>query len=401
MKKIALITLYCFSVTSAFAIDCSNYPHWSNCAANPQLIKIDNYIAAHAPSAGQPATIAAFDWDGTLYNEQLPSNVPSLQGKTFAGQPTWMIYAATQFKDHPSWFPTFRTDDTDGGTTAFINANLYTEGDSTTYTLTNYNQTKTPEATPMGVYNKFVQTAAYTTGMEPKDITDSTNAYLTQYPTEKYAYLPMLDIVQHMHDLGYQTWIVTGSIPYFVAAVINNIQNNPNINYNGKPYNLGILPSGGYDPNNPGHIIGNEQKVVSYADGEQRFSQAYEDKFLQPVSPDNRFAIDHEGKAIAIQNYLEKTATGGPGLPVIFYAGNSGGDYNAASYVLNTAASGQAPGFVVAVQSQNEDPGSLLDVWNHFDAAGDVVCLPHMGNGNYAPSAAICQHPAKAPLKSR
>lgn len=406
MKKAFIaVGLSLVSTFSIAAIHCENYPHWRNCKTKPsaQLNAINTYISAHAPNkTGHPA-IAAFDWDGTLYDEQLPQVAPepkNIVGEKFAGQASWMLYSATRFKSHPRWFPTFHTGYGDNGETDFINANLYTEGRTTTYTQ-DITGKKSQIPTPQGVYSKFVQTAAYTTGMSPKDIDTSANAYMAAYPTQQWAYLPMLDIVQHMHNLGYTIWIITGSIPYFVASEINNIQNNPAITYNGKPYNLGILPSGVFNPSNPGHIAGNEQKLSSAG----KFTQAYDNKFL--VTPNSksilftgpRLAVDHEGKAAVINNYLQNLRDkNGKKESVIFYAGNSGGDFNAASYVLNAAASGEKPGFVVAVQSENEGLSGLFDVWKHFKSTGNVVCLPHMGNPvvlphGYAPGPRTCTEP--------
>ena len=74
-------------------------------------MKINDYLVKHSPLVTHHVQVVAFDWDGTLYSEQialhdLPQPYTQLNGMRFAGQPAWMIFSAI----HHNGFPAFKTE---------------------------------------------------------------------------------------------------------------------------------------------------------------------------------------------------------------------------------------------------------------------------------------------------
>lgn len=301
MKKIFMIVLLFVFANSLvlFATDDLKklYPHWdfSSFTTITKLKKIDSFIKANADAHN----LAVFDWDGTLYNEHIP--VADQKNEKFAGQPAWYIWAA----NHDSnVFPLFDSSDNE-----FINnvitKDRYLEG------RTNIQN--------VDIYSKFTQTSIFTAGMTPKEVTDSIYKFLEikTYSPEQNAFLPMLDVLQRMHDAGFDIWIITGSNPYFVSTEIKYVEDN--IDYtSGAKYNFGkgflTVP---YDPAT-GHIAGNTLKLLKNC----VFSIVYDDRYVKN-DKGNLYIVDHEGKAIAMNNIAQKD-----GNIAIFAAGNSDGDFN-------------------------------------------------------------------------
>lgn len=337
------------------------YPHW-NCN-NPEQLKQLTVLNQFIEQNAHKGLVAAFDWDGTLYSEKIPVKGPYLSGQTFSGQAAWLLWSAEHLKKHPNWFPLWRTNDVDG-VVNLVNQDVYTE-DKTNAVL--------------GDYSKFAQIAQYPAGMTPRELSNSVRGFLNDYPVQKYAFLRMFDLVQHMHDEGFKIWIITGSNPYFVANIIEKIEKTVPYKTNAG-YNFGILSSSSNANIEPGHIAGNATKLNKQG----RFTLVYNDQFVKQPGVSKmhlaRYVVDEAGKALAIQNYIEPYEK----APVVFYAGNSGGDYQAALYVLHHhlfKENGPKKIFnyqslVLAVDPQQESIGTLQDVVSAYPRHTLLLKLP-------------------------
>jgi hypothetical protein len=281
----------------------SDYPHWNfnNWKTYKKLVKINTFIEINKDKG----KIAVFDWDGTLYNENIP--VKEMKNEKFAGQPAFYIWAAYNSKMFPfKIFPMFSTKDGEFQKNV-IEKDKYLEG------RTNIQPDQ---------YSKFTQTSIFTAGMTPENMSTAVMKYLDDYSPNKYAFLPMLDILQKFTDSGYDVWIVTGSNQYFVAAMLKYIEKNINYTKTRKyDFKLATVP---YNPET-GHIAGNALKVLD----NNTFSVVYDNRYVKN-SENKLYIVDHEGKVIVVKN-LEKKAKS----KVMLVAGNSGGDYDDTKYVVS------------------------------------------------------------------
>lgn len=341
MKKTLLsITLMALAGTAFADLNCANYPHWPACstAGSPTqayLKKINRLIEKHK----NKGDVVLFDWDGTSYDENMPVKPVDASdtldvGKTFSGEANFHIWGVKEGK-----FPSLNTGNPMDGVQKI-----------------DYFQGKTN--IPMTGYNAFSQEATVEAGLTPEKVSSDIAQWLQSYPASANAYKATLDIMQQFKDNGFQVWVITGSNPYFVMNEMNAIDQ---LSYtDDKNYNL--LPAG-CDVSNPNlpacQIIGNSAKLK--ANG--RFSAIYNDVFVKRPnnSPDynymERYYIDGPGKAVAIRNYLvPKTHK-----PILFYAGNSGGDYESIVYVL----SHNPKALSMAVNPR----GSLLDLTDEYGAS--------------------------------
>ncbi len=334
IKKIIALAVMAASLPAfAASVNCNNYPHWSDCAGSPQLAAIDAFI--HGANAGK-GDVAVFDWDGTLFDEKIPVP-PGFHyevGHEFAGQPLWFLWGAEQ--NNPAYFPAFDTADGDKL------ANIYRRND---YQEGNSNVS-------VDDYSKFDETASIELGMTPSDVYNSVSAFYSQENLIQYAYLPMLDVVNQFIQNGYQVYFVSGSNPYYLISLLANISQT--LGYNLLPKNC--------DPSNPNldvcHVTGNATKL----DVNGRFSLVYDDRFVKlpglPNQSDDleHIPVDSEGKEFAIARYVVPQA----GHPAVFYAGNSGGDYEAIDLILNQP---NLSTFSIAVNPR----GTLLDEVTAYD----------------------------------
>ena len=280
----------------------SDYPHWNfeNKSTYAKLKKINTFIETNK----NQNYLAIFDWDGTLYNENI--SVKELNNEKYAGQPAWYMWMAMntdRFK-FPV-FPLFSTKDGDFKEN-IINYVKYLE----------HRTNIIPDS-----YSKFISTSLLISGMTPEHVAEGVSEFLKEYKPEQYAFLPMLDILQKMIDSGYNVWIITGSNPYFVSSQIKYIEEN--INYtDSKKYNFNLSTS----PYNSkkGHIAGNGLKLLKNGN----FSIVYDNRYVK--NPENElYIVDEQGKLTVVKNLEEKYHT-----KVIFAAGNSGGDYYDIQYVV-------------------------------------------------------------------
>lgn len=279
----------------------TDYPHWNfdNKSTYNKLVKINTFIEKNK----NKGYIATFDWDGTLYNENIP--VKELNNAKYAGQPAWYMWMAfNKSKFSFPVFPMFNTKDGEFKSNV-ITHNQYLEGHTNI---------------EIEGYSKFISTAIFTAYMTPENVTEGIMEFLKEYKPEKYAFLPMLDVLQKFVNSGYNVWIITGSNQYFVASEIKYIEDNINYTKNNK-YNFRISTA----PYNTkiGHIAGNGLKLLK----NNKFSVVYDDRYVK--NPDEKlYIVDGSGKLIAVKN-LEKTERS----KVVFAAGNSGGDYYIILYV--------------------------------------------------------------------
>ena len=316
-------------LTFSLYATCPDYPHWKTCT--PTLVHIDDYLVNHSPLVTHHRQVAAFDWDGTLFSEQialhdLPQPYTQLNGITFAGQPAWMIFSAI----YHHGFPAFKAN-----YPALVNQVLYTE-----------NKT----LVPVDGYSKYSQAAKYTVGMTPGSLRRSVDRFLQAYPAENNAFFRVLDILQRAHQLGYQTWIITGSNPYYVAEVIRHLQRHYHLN-------LGVLNA------NPPTIAGNMARLSAQG----KFTLVYDDHFTknayQPTVHYNRDIVDGHGKTLVIQNTIEPHEK----AHVALYVGNSGGDYDAMHFLLarHQQQPKKFPLLAIAIHPNGESSFASLDQLAH------------------------------------
>lgn len=283
-----------------------NYPHWnlSDQTTYQKLTKIDQFIEKNKDQG----LVAIFDWDGTLYNEEIPLKHYEV-GEKRIGQPAWRIWAAYHLNDpkYPNLYPMYRTEDGNSRQHIAIKDD-YFEG------KTNF------QTDDFGTINSIM---SFEAGMTREEMDHAVRGYLKDYPAKNNAFFPILDLMQHMVDTGFNVWIVTGSNPYYVSSVLHNIEQNIDYRRNQK-YHFG-LSSIPYNINT-GHIVGNAAMLSKSG----RFTLVYNNRFVKDSGDNKIYVVDGIGKYIAIKTYIEKYTK----KPAVFYAGNSGGDFDAINYIL-------------------------------------------------------------------
>ncbi|MCP4177485.1 MAG: hypothetical protein GY756_06945 [bacterium] len=208
------------------------------------------------------------------------------------------------------------------------------------------------------MYSKFIQTAIFTAGMTPGELDTSVYKFLLSYPPEKYAFLPMLDVVQKMENTGYNVWIVTGSNQYFVGAMLKYIQKH--LDYTeGVKYDFSKILSPVKNTKIPMHIAGNGLKLLKNG----TFSLAYDDVFTKNKKGD-LFIVDHLGKVAAVENIQRWE-----GDTALFIGGNSDGDFNDTKYIIN----GNKEAFGIEV---NPSSSSQLLKFSNAHSNQIVILMP-------------------------
>ena len=303
MKKciIIVLSLLCYSL-SIFALPSkSNYPHWdfTNKVMYQKLVKIDKFIKANK----NKGYVAVFDWDGTLYSQQIPL-LQYRKGQTVAGQMAWYIWASYHLYDpkYSGLFPNYQTADGKGG--------CYFRKIST--------QLVQQLKKSSGIYGAYRGIATLGAGMVQTSMAKGVNGYLQMYPAKKYILYPVMDLMQHLIDSGFNVWIVTGDTPYYLSALLKNIEHNINYTpvrkYN---FNLSAVP---YNPET-GHLIGNGPRLSKHG----VLTAVYDNSYTSVPNSNKLYVVNGQGKLIVINNYINKRVK----KPFVFYAGNSGGDYQA------------------------------------------------------------------------
>lgn len=310
----------------------SRYPNWpADEASMGRLRSIEEFIRAH----GGGGRAAVFDWDGTLYGERIRirSPPPGMRhpDRPRAAQPAWHLWAAGQLaqRDHPGLLPAFRSAESQAERARnvarrddFLEAAFENEPDDV---------------------SKFLQTATFEAGMRPAELDAWLERFLDDYDPCSLALLPMLDVLQRLTDAGFETWVVTGSNPYVVAATVRRIERR--CPRDGRTRYHFQLTGARYDPVKD-RIVGNGARL----DANGAFSLAYDDRALRPGSDeaeDRLHVIANEGKAVAVRRWIERRR----GREVVFVAGNSDGDDAMVRHVLDKAARG-VPALAVGVNAR-------------------------------------------------
>jgi len=333
MKKITLGLFFVLFLQSALSEvltssvpTLAEYPHWKECFETgtfsnkpkncSKLQKIDAFIDLYEGKAAA----AVFDFDGTLYNEDIQldeEHGTTLKGKKVqvVAQPAWHRWAANHWDRYPQLqlFPLYRTEN-NGPLTALINIDNYLEGKV---------NAKTGKVSG---YHKFRQIATLEAGMTPENMAKGVSLYLDKYSPNDYAFYGVLDIMQNMINHQFKVWIVTGSNPYFVSVVLDKIEQLDTTEY----FNFGDLSTVPHQPSSRdgklinSRIIGNAAKVYN-----GKFTAVWDDRYLQRDKYDEIYAVMNEGKRLIIKDYIEPNET-----EVVACIGNSGGDYAMMTYVL-------------------------------------------------------------------
>ncbi len=367
MKLISSLVAYvsCFISLSTFALPsavqsiCDTYPHW-NCNDPQQLAmmqKFETFISSHSHGTAHGYGIAAFDWDGTLYDEHIPN--PDQKDDARSGQSLWHIWGADHLGSYPYLFPNFNTgiDQADN----IKRQDSYLEGRTAQHTDPN---TKVP-LLPSG-YDKFSQIAVMENGMTLAQMQSGIHGFLNDYSPQNYAFFKMLDVVQRFQDTGFVVWIVSGSNPYFLANVLTDASG---VDAAPLGYHLFQGCKDAAD-NYPAFlttcpIAGNGAKLVVDTSGANHFTGVYDDRFVKnAIGPQDRNIVDAYGKQLALQQLAQQM-----NLPVVFYAGNSDGDYYAMNYTLNTTPDSMG----IFVQPTLSKSTKFLDLLNSPACAGRCI----------------------------
>ncbi|HOY68290.1 MAG TPA: HAD family hydrolase [Candidatus Ozemobacteraceae bacterium] len=276
----------------------ASYPHWGS-GRIAELVLIDRFIERHA---GRGA-VAVFDFDGTIISEEWPE----AGGTRRSGQSAWRIWCARHLNEVPFVFP--RLDlgfGSENHRDTILRLDAILEG-----------QTRVEAAG----WLKFTGLTSFEAGMTPDDVRRAVEAFLSEQPPAGKVFFPMLDIMQRMIDRGWHVWIVSGSSPHFITAVLEHVARTCEYTP-GRRYDFRGILAGAWNPCTAGtpagaRLLGNTSKL----DATGRFSLVYDDAFTQ--NPANEpFVLEKEGKRIALESWIEPAER----KRAMFCAGNSDGD---------------------------------------------------------------------------
>lgn len=285
------------------------YPHWGN-TRFADLVRIDRFIERHA---GKNA-IAVFDFDGTIISEEWPAIGDTLR----SGQSAWRIWCAHHLSELPFVFPRL-----DIGRGAEDHRDNILRLDDVLEGQTNV------EASG---WLKFTALTQFEAGMTPVELRGAVEAFLAKDPPAGRVFFPMLDIMQHMIDRGWRVWIISGSSPHFITAVLEDLSRTCEYTP-GRRYDFNGLLVDSWKPRSPespdgARLLGNTSKL----DASGRFSQVYDDSFTR-AAPREKYVLEKTGKRIALETWVEP-AEGGR---AVFCAGNSDGDAVLMESILGSA----------------------------------------------------------------
>jgi hypothetical protein len=285
--------------------------------------------------------IAVFDFDGTLYNQDVQvhekfgaRDANKNKAMIKAGQPVWHIWAANNYNKKAlkglNLFPLYRND------SQFVDPQTGCEGDACPLfdliLKDDYLEHKTNQD-PKG-FHKFGQIATLEAGMTPLSMAKGLSIFLNDYPVRRHAMTAVLDVLQNMLNNGFKVWVVSGSNPHLIAATLKKIQDEMT-EFN---YDFGDLAKVPYQPSSKdgssihSRIIGNFAKVVN-----GKFSAAYDDRYIPFSKYGQIYANMKYGKRLAVRNFIEEFDGPEKGMrgEAVFCAGNSGGDLEMMYEVLD------------------------------------------------------------------
>ena len=306
----------------------TDYPHWdfNNTETYNKLVKINTFIEKHR----NKGETAVFDWDGTLYSEQIPcelnGNIP------MCGQSVYLISTAAYApKFCFDVFPTFKTQDS----SLFDNVK----------TMTNYLEHHTNAASENPAHT-FLYAIFFAT-MTPIQVAETVDVYLTKYSVEDFMFHPVFDVLQKMINSDINVFIVTGSNEYLLSAMLNKIQN---VDYSGSekyqfPKSFSGIP---YNKSN-GHIIGNSPCL-----NESGHFLNISDYSWTKNSEGDLYVVGGYGKEIVMKNIEKKENT-----KIVFVAGNNNGDFLNTQYVVK-----QEGTLAMAINPRGDDYKKLVEKYS-------------------------------------
>ena len=357
----------CVYATSKHSSLCEKYyPHW-NCNDSEQLKKltaIEDFINKYPNGKG----IAAFDWDGTLYHENI--NDPDNPDKTVSIKVSYRKWAANNLKKYPYLFPSFKADP---ATLEEHRSNIRKEINfltGATYEPNENHEGKSEVRNKIKLkgYDKYLQNAKFESGMTLEEVRSSINDYLVEYSPEDYAYTRILDIAQRFSDKNFMVIIITAGNSYLVANLLTT-KNGINRVLKYKLFS-DCLPTTKNVSRYMTHcnIIGNSPKLLKDSNGRYRFTSVFDDRFLHDIiKTDERVAVTGYGKKLVLKHLSQKH-----GLPLIFYAGNSDNDVEGMQAVLD---SGNAMGIFVNPGSDGTTFKNILSSPKCSNTDNKNICL--------------------------
>ena len=379
-----LLSILCISMASCatenhaqpFPDYCQYYPHWSDCLTNTSLASFETFLNKYKADAHN--YVAAFDWDGTLFEEDITIRVNNKDyHRSF--QSIWHLWGARQLLNHQTGeydflFPSFKEYDVDpvsqtfsANYTAWSNAIIHRDD----YLEGAYKEASEPPGEsfktvtlPTGVYDKFGQIALFETGMTFHAFNKGVDELMIEYQATHYSFFKVMDSFVRLQSLGFNVWIITGSNPYFLVNVITGVNG---VNDALKASGIQMMGScQNYmdhyqtDPAiqtadqffNACPIAGNG---AVWGGGKSPFVRRYVDRNFDsmPAECNNAevkclMAINELGKVYAAL-HVKKVEQD---KKMILFAGNSGGDYNIMKSVLDNNTE-QEPTFGVFVQPRS------------------------------------------------
>ena len=176
-------------------------------------------------------------------------------------------------------------------------------------------------------------------------------AYLYDYEPCQYAFFPVLDVYHRFVETGFHVWIVTGSNPYYVKPVLQEIENKC-LRTDGTKYNFEI-DNKVFNPDSD-RMYGNFAQVTNASKKSIVFNDMLDDTRIRPyarlfdfetnqfVDPksdrakqletlDYRYINNRLGKTITVGGYIEHKEKS----QVVFIAGNSSSDQNMLEFNLS------------------------------------------------------------------
>lgn len=325
--------------------------------AQPKNTPVPQKIRQFLQSQNPTNSLVAFDWDGTLYNEKIPTTTPLHHPVILGGQAGWIMWSANRIFhcsqpacSSRSWFPSFEQYDSDGKidykkwAMSLAERDLFLEGRYSEIQKT-LPQNITSQPITFSVYDKYMQAAGMASGMSLYTLSQSVQAYLKGSHQQ---FTSILNVVRAAERRHFKVWIITGSNPYYVANVIYHIDEK-------LPAKKRVLRScfklmqkvlhnkatqlrpAAFFTQCP--IAGN---ASTWSGGSGPFSNQYDDRNVTngtqfkhdcaKLSPNNicKMAVDGLGKEYALQ-HIEHSE----GKSIVLYAGNSDGDVYIMQHVLH------------------------------------------------------------------
>ncbi|HNV68300.1 MAG TPA: HAD family hydrolase [Candidatus Ozemobacteraceae bacterium] len=249
-------------------------------------------------------SLALFDFDGTLCSEQYLAP----DGRFRSGQSTWHLWGARHLQEYPRLFLQQRL-----GFDHDEDARLISDKDDVLEGLTDIESHG---------YMKFAQIACFEAGMTPGELHTGLEGFLQEYQPADYVYPVMIDFLEVLLRQGTRVWIVSGSNPHYIHAVLRQLARQRG-EASETLLRHGHLIADTYSPYDPAagtgcRLVGN----MARQGRDTRFRAIYDDRFT-PASGSARFIVEREGKWRAFETFIKPR----DGAAIGLVAGNSDGDF--------------------------------------------------------------------------